>query len=327
MKKILLLQTDYFGYQDKIRESFERKGFYVDWMDDRPSNNVISKGLIRINPKLQKKKIDKYFYQKIFPKAVKEQYDFVIVILGQSFSSKMFKNLKKEMKHSKFILYLWDSVKNFPQFVELSKGFDVTYSFDGDDCKNFGFNFMPLFFSNEVTRLAESFPDNQIKYDVSFVGTIKKGKIPFLEQIRLQFSKKFNRIYFYYYLQSKLVFFFNKITNKEFKGKHMNDFSYKKMLYEDTLRLSMESNIVLDVPMANQKGLSMRTFETLAMKRKLITTNKSILNYEFYNPKNIYVFEKKIDFSNVFFNSKYDDKNQDKLNYYQIDNWTDRLIQ
>lgn len=326
MGKILLVETNYFGYQDKIRESFERKGFQVDWMDDRPSNSMISKGLIRINPALQKRKINDYFYKTIAPKAIKEQYDFVIVVLGQSFSSKMFTDLKKDMKHSKFILYLWDSVKNFPQFAELSKGFDVTFSFDKDDCSKYGFTFMPLFYSNEVAEITRNPSTFKTKYDVSFVGTVKKGKLPFLEQLKKELSERYKNIHFYYYLQSKLVYWFNKLTNREFKGKRSKDFVYQKMSYEDTIRLSEESEIVLDVPMANQKGLSMRTFETLAMGKKLITTNETIADYEFYNPKNIYIFKGKIDFSNEFFNSSFDVTKQSEFDYYKIDNWTERLI-
>jgi hypothetical protein len=36
-------------------------------------------------------------------------------------------------------------------------------------------------------------------------------------------------------------------------------------------------------------GLSLRFFEAMEFKKKLITTNKEIFDYDFYHPNNIYV--------------------------------------
>ena len=326
MRKILLLEAEYFGYNWLIKKKKKKKGFMVDWMDDRPSSNLLSKGLIRINPKLQKRKISNYFYKSILAKAVSEKYDYVIVILGQSFNSKMFNDLRKQCPNTRLVLYLWDSVKNFPQFKDLSKPFDVTYSFDKEDCEKYGFKFMPLFYSNECKIISESKQSENSEYDVLFIGTIKKGKLPFLDSLKNQLSSKYHYVFFYYYLQSRFVFLFNKLFNKEFKQKKISSFKYRKLSYAETLNLSFNSKIVLDVPMANQNGLSMRTFETLAMHKKLITTNKSIMNYDFYNPKNIYVFEDKINFDDCFFKTNFDNSVDPVFEQYSIDNWVEKLL-
>ena len=327
MKKLLLIETSYFGYEAFIKKAFEDKGFSVDLVDDRPSRNTLVKGLIRINPSLMKRRIHRYFYQSIFPKALAQKYDYVVVILGQSFSSRMFLDLKKAMPATRFILYFWDSVANFPQFEELSNGFDVTYSFDRGDCEKYGFKFLPLFYSDAIARIASRPPLEETKYDVSYVGTIKKGKLLYLEDLKAQLSKKFDRSVFFFYLQSKLVFLFNKFTNPEFRGKKCREFSYQSLTYQENIDLILKSRFVIDVPMANQNGLSMRTFETLAMKRKLITTNASIKTYDFYNPKNIYVFDGVIDFDDVFFNSDFDSSCDSAFAQYSIEKWADRLIQ
>jgi hypothetical protein len=44
---------------------------------------------------------------------------------------------------------------------------------------------------------------------------------------------------------------------------------------------------VLDIEYPKQAGLTMRTFEVLASRKKLITTNKTILQQDFYNPMRI----------------------------------------
>ena len=35
----------------------------------------------------------------------------------------------------------------------------------------------------------------------------------------------------------------------------------------------------------------MRTFEALSLGIKIVTTNKDIVNYDFYNPQNIFIVE------------------------------------
>ena len=42
-----------------------------------------------------------------------------------------------------------------------------------------------------------------------------------------------------------------------------------------------KSRAVLDIPIAGQNGLTMRTFECLAMKKKIVTTNENIKQYAF----------------------------------------------
>ena len=89
----------------------------------------------------------------------------------------------------------------------------------------------------------------------------------------------------------------------------------------------VESNIILDIPMANQNGLSMRTFECMGYHKKIITTNKNVLNYDFYKPENIYYYDgEKIDFDNIFFKSEYLEIDEEILKKYSLDTWVDKLL-
>ena len=229
----------------------------------------------------------------------------------------MFNDLKKEIPNAKFILYLWDSVANFPSTLELSTAFDVTYSFDRYDCNKYGFKFLPLFYSGEIDTLKDC---KTIKYDCAFIGTIKKGKLPYIKTMMDKFKKVYKNLYFFLFLQSRIVYLFLKIFDKDFKNTHMSDFNYKKLDYSKTLDLYNSSKYVIDITMKNQNGLPMRIFETLALSSKVITNNKDIVNYDFYNPQNIYVFDDKIDFNNYFFHSDFKEY-PDNFRKYSINNW------
>ena len=66
--------------------------------------------------------------------------------------------------------------------------------------------------------------------------------------------------------------------------------------------------------------------EALGAKKKLITTNEDIVNYDFYCPENIYLYNGKFDLDNIFFKSKY--KRIDNVIYerYSLRNWLKEVI-
>ena len=66
--------------------------------------------------------------------------------------------------------------------------------------------------------------------------------------------------------------------------------------------------------------------ESLFFKRKLITNNKEVMKYEFYNPNNIFILEKdNFEKINEFINSKYEDIDSKIVDYYDIENWLKRF--
>lgn len=320
MKKVLFIAPDFFNYSEIIKNKLKEKGFEAEWFDDRPSKNLIDKCIIRVNKNLLKGKIKKYFYNKIYASMKEKKYDVVFVIGGQSFNRKMFDDLRTLNKDAHFILYLWDSVKNLDEVVDFSKAFNETFSFDQYDCEKYGFKFLPLFYNEERKSTG-------IKYDVSFIGTIKKGKLPYINKLKNALNMNFKNNFFYLFLQSKIVYFYNKLLNKEFRKAKIKDFTYKRLEYSKNNEIILASKYVLDVPMKNQDGLSMRTFECLGYHKKLITTNKNVLKYDFYRPENIYYYDgEKIDFEHVFFNSDYQEIEYDILKKYSLDSWINQLF-
>ena len=66
-------------------------------------------------------------------------------------------------------------------------------------------------------------------------------------------------------------------------------FFEKPLSYEDCLSLSRNAQCVIDLKRKEHDGLSLRFFEALVYKNKIITDNFSVKKYEFYHPNNIYI--------------------------------------
>lgn len=282
MSNILFISPDFFDYYKDISKEFERQGHNVIWYNDRPSNSFISKVIIRLNKKMLTKKIDKYV-AKIIEENKNKKIDKVIIIFGQSFDKKHIRQIRESHKEAKLIYYAWDSIGSFPFIKNIYEEFDVAYTFDSEDSKNFNMKFLPLFYCNEKIEC-----DN--KFDCCAIQTIKVGKLENFEKIKSILPKEI-KMFTYLYLQSKLVYFYYRLKYKIFKKYKLKDFKYKKLTREENNNISNQSKVIIDCQMKNQIGLTIRTFEALHLGKKLITSNKNIMNYDFYTPNNIYIVD------------------------------------
>jgi len=110
------------------------------------------------------------------------------------------------------------------------------------------------------------------------------------------------------------------------KPKNMNQniiFSEKTLLPEELQNDLENSKIFLDLIRKDHNGLSFRIFEALAMQRKIITTNKSISQYDFYNPNNILILDENSDINiqSDFLTTPYEPLRDDIYHKYTIENW------
>jgi hypothetical protein len=97
------------------------------------------------------------------------------------------------------------------------------------------------------------------------------------------------------------------------------------MNYTKVLDFLKRSNCVLDIHQTGQTGLTMRTIESLALNKKILTTNKFIKNESIYDSNSIRVFskeDKEIDLKFI--------KERIKINRamtkYSIENWLKEIF-
>lgn len=118
------------------------------------------------------------------------------------------------------------------------------------------------------------------------------------------------------------VFFINKMINKDFKNVTSKEINYRMVPFEKLYKVYAKSKCIVDVENPGQHGLTMRSIEMLGLRRKFITTNKDIVNYDFYNSNNILVIDRNdpvIDFS--FFQKPYETLASEIYEKYSLSNW------
>lgn len=326
--KLLLIMPRFFSYPEMISNELEKIGYEVDFFDDRPSTNAWIKALLRINKKLVNKMIHDYF-ENIMNTIGDKQYDVVLLISGQSlsFSEKMIQNLKKKQNKARFILYQWDSQKNFPYIINFQKYFDKCYTFDKNDAETTeGIEFFPLFYGKEYEKIGNQHTTD-FEYDFCFVGTAHPKKYMFIKKMSEQLKGIFSKQYIYFFFPSPIVFFYRKIFSKELRGAKYKEFHFTPLSSLEMNDVYMKSRCVMDSSQEGQIGLTIRAIEALGAKKKLITTNPDIKNYDFYKPENIYVYDGSIDLSDTFFVNEYADIEQETYEKYSLRNWLKHIIE
>jgi hypothetical protein len=325
-KKILLIAARFFGYEEEIKSKLEELGAQVDYYDQRPSNSFFAKGLIRINKNLLTRKIEKY-YATIIERTRYTEYDFVLFISPETITKRSYFELRKAQPKARFILYMWDSIKNKGKNThDIISHFDDRFSFDREDCNisHWNIKYRPLFFLNAYTEISER---PKKKYDLLFIGTIHSDRFKILSQIEA-ICRQQNLSWFYYmYFPSKLLYYLRSLRDYTLWRRTLNDFQFHPLSKQEITALIETSQGIIDIQHPQQIGLTMRTIEVLGARRKLLTTNTDIVNYDFYHPNNIYVLDRnnlKIDTS--FFNRKMVRVDDFIYNRYSIDGWISEVF-
>jgi protein CpsH len=214
------------------------------------------------------------------------------------------------LKNTKFsIAIFWDSIEKIPMQKKYLDKFDVIYSFEPDDCKKYHLKSITNFF------FAESDSHNSL-YDVCYLATFD-DRIKETELIFKYFEENG--------ISAKGQIFVH--TPKKISIKNIEVIE-KIIPFSKSYQFYLEGNIVLDIAHPHQKGLSFRPYEAMGLRKKLITTNKDIANYDFYNPNNIFIID---DVHNIhipmdFITSNYQEVTPAIREKYHIKNWIKSIL-
>ncbi len=286
-KKVLMFAPKYFGYGEAIAEELRTFGCEVDLFDERPSNTAFAKIMLRYNIKLYRRKIKQY-YMSVMNNG--KDYDYVFVIKSEALNKEILTAYKEHYKNAEFILYLWDALDNVPNGKQKIEFYDKIFTFDPVDADKFGLKLRPLFFRKEYAKQPEI--KNDYKYEAAFIGTAHTERPYIVNKIKEQCKKMGKECYSYFFLSHIIVFLYNKILNPVYKNIKKKDIHFKPLSVEEVNEIYSHSKCIIDAEHIAQHGLTMRTIEMVGMQKKLITTNKNIKNYDFYNENNICIIDR-----------------------------------
>lgn len=92
--------------------------------------------------------------------------------------------------------------------------------------------------------------------------------------------------------------------------------------YRDNLLTAQKAGVLVDFLHTKHHGLSLRVFEALGYGKKLITTNPTVIHYDFYHPDNIFVWNgNNTEELKAFLQRPYHPPLEDLQQKYSFGNW------
>jgi hypothetical protein len=266
--KILLMCKDIGGYARKLADHLMTDND-VCFIDTASMSEQFDRA-----PKIMRRPLKRWAQLRRVKSAIRAsgRFDVVLVINPAQIDPKQ---LATGLNASdRKIAYLYDSFSRWPMSREELAVYDEVFSFDPENAKSHGLKKLYNFIYEDHVANAE-----RGEYS-AFVVMAGKDRVPALESLAQEFDRL--GISDYKFL----------VQCKPIPGAHPGiTFFEQRMSLESVGELVKRSRIILDISKPGQAGLSFRFFEAMASRKKVITTNKSVVDYDFYNPANILVID------------------------------------
>jgi hypothetical protein len=322
-QSVLLICPLFFSYHENISKELSRRGYEVTWWDDRASASSWYKLLLRVFPAVMAHLSDGYFFRQTKTLQHPDRFAHVLVVKGESLSQKSVRRLRNCLPGARFSYYTWDGIENARSAKRLASLFDAVATFDPIDAEQQHWTFRPLF-SRNSEQVTGDVP--VARYDWAFIGSLHSDR--FLVLRRLVTHNPSQRAYAFLFIPGTLTWWLRHLVDwnlwKPTQGIRL---SLQSMTAAEASDVLIRSHAVVDIEHPRQRGLTMRTIETLLAGQKLITTNSHIRNSDLYHPSRICV----IDRSNPvipedFLLSPFAPISETTSFRYSLEGWIDDLI-
>lgn len=327
-ERVLLIAPHFFSYESLIQTAIRSEGGETVYLDERPGNDFLTKGLIRSNAAILRGRIRSYYKRKLDELQESGSFTKVLVISPEALDGFIVEDMHRRFPDAEFVLYMWDSIRNKTgsRNEQLLPLFDRRLSFDRDDCERFtGLRFRPLFFAPEYEEIPD-FNDGA-EFDISFVGSIHSDRYRICKAIKNQAADLGLNTFFYLYLSDRKLFWLYKATNRHMRGSRLDEFFYEPLPVTATSDVLARSKCILDIQHPRQMGLTMRAIEVIGARRKLMTTNSAIARYDFYDPVNVLHIDRvDCDFSSDFITGPYRQPASAITESYSIRGWLKEVL-
>lgn len=319
-KKIILINEMILN--NAFTQSFRNEGYDVISVLEKPIlykknlrtklMNIFYRVFLKDNSFFGKdyhRKLNKEVYKRV--KNINENIDYVVIFSAHYYSEKIIKLLRKKSK--KMIAYQYDGWTLCKNIVKHRGYFDRVFFFDKEDLPKYGDEALPLtncyFIDNEPTKTT-----NEI--DVFYIGGGNIIRISYIKNLYNRLNEKFNL--------KAIIHIPEYQTETQWGGVKL---SKSSISYKENIDLVKSSKCLVDIKFDYHNGLSFRFFEALYYRKKMITNNKSVKNYDFYHPNNIFITDfENLDGIEEFLEKPYIDIDEKIVEKYGFPNWSRYLL-
>lgn len=178
--------------------------------------------------------------------------------------------------HCQVFLFFWNKVNRYNRMHLHFSDADAIFSTDPEDCRQYGLRYNHIFYPREY-YVPHVRPAGQPK--LFFMGA-DKGRAPYIAALKQVLT------------ESGVACDIRVLSSAKDPGyleRFQEILTHTRLSYDEYLKLVKSCHVLLDINQAGQSALTMRVLESIYLSKKLITNNRDIPNYDFYDPDNILV--------------------------------------
>ena len=228
----------------------------------------------------------------------------LIIFLDYGFEPEMAARIRPFTK-AKIILFFWNHFKleHYRKLNAAQKepAIDEIYHFDPLEARDLGLKHNSSFYTQSVGE-----PLNATNYDI-FFGANDNGR----KQQALELKDRFESL--------GLSTFYHILPKR---GNEQDGY----LPYNEYLQLVKRSKGSLEILRAGQYGVTLRTFESLFLQKKLITSNEVLPFYRMYDPRNVFMIGEDLSKLTAFLNIPYHPADQEIRDFFEAKNWAQRFV-
>lgn len=199
-----------------------------------------------------------------------------VIIFDYGYQRGMERYIRRVNPGCQVSLFFWNKVNPYNKRHLRFSNADAIFSTDPEDCEKYGLKYNHIFYPREYhTPYTRPAPQDRL----FFLGA-DKGRAPYIASLKHVLEESGLTCDIRIFASSK---------DPVYRERYRDILTDTKLPYNEYLAQLKSCNVLLDVNQEGQSALTMRVMEAIYLSKKLITSNRHIVTYDFYHPDNILV--------------------------------------
>lgn len=205
-----------------------------------------------------------------------------VIIFDYGYQRGMEKYIRHVNPRCRVAVFYWNRVGLYNKVPLRTMNPEDLYSTDPSDCRRYHMNYNHIFYPRELYTP----PAAAMGGRLFFLGA-DKGRASYLLALKKAFEKE--GLVCDIRMLPRRVSRFRRRSRQSYREEFAEILTGAPLSYAEYIKQLSGCDILLDINQAGQTALTMRVMEAIYLSKKLITNNRDIINYDFYNPRNIFL--------------------------------------
>lgn len=239
-----------------------------------------------------------------------------VIIFDYGYQAGMETYIKKVNPSCKVCLFCWNIIDEKHKNHKLFTDKDAIYSTDKGCCETYHLKYNHIFYTRDYYQPYTEKYRNRL----FFLG-VDKGRVPYIHGVKKLLEECGLRC------DIRLL---TDVKSADYKRTYADILTDSPLPYLQYCEEIRHSGVLLDINQDGQVALTMRVLESIYFSKKLITNNRDIVHYDFYNENNIYLLPEIMTGSTVeeikaFLERPFHPYSEAVLENYDFEHWVNQF--